>query len=113
MDEPEKITIIEGPPPVFEETGEAWPTSLGDSTRPFRAAITRVRTMNGPALVERCYRAWKNRESIFLEFKTIDGLKTHAPIQASRFIDSPDGHMLMLWVRLDPTEVETEVDGGE
>lgn len=113
MTEQQKITIIEGPPPVFEEPGEAWPASLGDTPRPFRAALTRVRTHNGPSLVERCYRAWKSRASIVLEFRTSHGQVTQAPIQAARFVQAPEGHLLMLWVRLDPEEVETELDSGE
>jgi hypothetical protein len=113
MSEAENITIIEGPPPVFEETAEAWPASIGDCLRPFRTRLTRVRTFNGPALVERCYRAWKNNQPIFLEYRTTDGLKTQTPIQAARFVDTPDGHVLMLWVRMDPEEVETRVQGED
>jgi hypothetical protein len=113
MTEPQKITIIEGPPPVFEEPGDAWPASLGESDRPFRTALTRVRTFNGPALVERCYRAWKNREPVVLEFRSMDGRVAKAPIQAARFVPTREGQTLMLWVRLDPEEVETELDTGE
>jgi hypothetical protein len=113
MSEVENITIIEGPPPVFEETAEAWPTSIGDSARLFRSRMTRVRTFNGPALVERCYRAWKDLQPIFLEYRTTDGLKAQTPIQAARFVDTPDGHTLMLWVRMDPAQVETRVHGED
>lgn len=113
MADQQKITIIEGPPPVFEPTGEAWPASLGECDRPFRTVLTRLRTFNGPALVERCYRAWKNFEPVVLEFKTTDGRITQAPIQAARYIPSPEGHLLVLWVRLNPEEVETERDAGE
>jgi hypothetical protein len=113
MTEPQKITIIEGPPPVFEEPGEAWPASLGECDRPFRTALTRLRTFNGPALVERCYRAWKNLEPVVLEFRSMDGRVAKAPIHAARFVPTPEGHLLMLWVRLDPEEVQTEMDTGE
>jgi hypothetical protein len=113
MTDVENITIIEGPPPIFEETGEVWPTSIGDFTKPFRTRLTRVRTFNGPSLVERCYRAWKKRQPIFLEYRTMDGLKAQTPIQAARFVETPEGHMLMLWVRMDSAEVETRVHGEE
>jgi hypothetical protein len=113
MGQQQKITIIEGPPPVFEDPGEAWPSSLGDSIRPFRSALTRMRTHNGPALVERCYHAWKSREPIVLEFRAPDGRITQAPIQAARYVPTPEGHLLMLWVRLNPEEVETEKGSEE
>jgi hypothetical protein len=113
MSDIDNITIIEGPPPIFEETSEAWPTSIGDCVKPFRARLTRVRTFNGPALVERCYRAWKQRQPIYLEYRTTDGLKAQTPIQAARFVETTEGHMLMLWVRMDPAEVETRVHGED
>jgi hypothetical protein len=113
MSEQQKITIIEGPPPVFEDPGEAWPASLGDSIRPFRSALTRMRTYNGPALVERCYHAWKNREPIVLEFRSPDGRIAQAPIQAARYVPTVEGQLLMLWVRLNPEEVGTEKGSEE
>lgn len=113
MTDQPKITIIEGPPPIFEEPSEAWPAGLGECLRPYRTALTKVRTFNGPSLVERCYRAWHNRESIVLEFRTMDGRAVTAPIQAARFVPTAEGQVLMLWVRLDPEEVETEIDTGE
>lgn len=113
MSAQQKITIIEGPPPVFEDPGAAWPASLGDSIRPYRSALTRMRTFNGPALVERCYHAWKKREPIVLEFRAPDGRITQAPIQAARYVPTAEGQLLMLWVRLDPEEVETERDSGD
>jgi hypothetical protein len=113
MSAQQKITIIEGPPPVFEDPGAAWPASLGDSIRPYRSALTRMRTFNGPALVERCYHAWKRREPIVLEFRAPDGRVAQAPIQAARYVPTAEGHLLMLWVRLDPEEVETERDSGD
>ena len=51
----EKITIIEGPPPVFEAVNDGWALGLNESSRLSVPALTRLRTFNGPALVERCY----------------------------------------------------------
>jgi len=50
----DKITIIEGPPPVFEPVQDAghW---VSVKTRLPLTLLTRLRTFNGPALVERCY----------------------------------------------------------
>ena len=105
----EKITIIEGPPPTFEAVSEDWVMGLNESPTLADIALTRLRTFNGPSLVERCYRAWTNQETIRLEFRGQDGLKYYAPILASRALDGEDGQLLLLWVRLDKEGVELEV----
>jgi hypothetical protein len=105
----EKITIIEGPPPTFEAVSEDWVMGLNESPTLADVALTRLRTFNGPSLVERCYRAWTNQETIRLEFRGQDGLKYDAPILASRALDVDDGQLLLLWVRLDKEGVELEV----
>lgn len=111
MNEPEKITIIEGPPPTFELVNDPWLFSLIESPIPSQVAVCRVRTANGPALVERCYRAWKNGQTIHLEFRDDDGLTQLAPITAVRWLETPDGHVLLLWVRLEgDIELEFEFD---
>ena len=104
----EKITIIEGPPPTFEAVNDGWVLGLNESPNLSDIAITRLRTYNGPALVERCYRAWTDRKPIFLEFREQDGLENQAPIVAARTLEVDDGQMLILWVRLDNEEVELE-----
>ena len=105
----EKITIIEGPPPTFEAVNEGWVLGLNESPKPAEMAITRLRTFNGPALVERCYRAWRDHQAIQLEFRTPEGLERLAPIVAARTIEVDEGQMLLLWVRLDAEEVELEL----
>jgi len=105
----EKITIIEGPPPTFEAANEGWVLGLNESPKLAEMAITRLRTFNGPALVERCYRAWRDHQAIQLEFRTPEGLERLAPIVAARTIEVDEGQMLLLWVRLDAEEVELEL----
>jgi hypothetical protein len=75
--------------------------------------MTRLRTYNGPALVERCYRRWHAMESIHLEYRNDLGLEEQAPIVVARSVESPDGHVLLLWVQLDPEKVRLELDPGE
>ena len=104
----EKITIIEGPPPAFETVGDGWALGLNESPTLASVALTQLRTFNGPALVERCHRAWRNQHAINLEYRSSDGLIQTAPIVAARFIDTQDGHLLALWVRLVEEEVELE-----
>jgi hypothetical protein len=110
MSKSEKITIIEGPPPTFELVGDAWLMGLSEGPLPSNVALCRVRTANGPALVERCYRAWREQESIELEYRTEDGMTSEATILAVRWVEMPEGDILMLWVRLDDAEIEIEID---
>lgn len=105
-----KITIIEGPPPVFEPTGDAWASGVAESPTFGSVVITRLRTFNGPALVERCHSAWRRQEPIHLEFRGSDGLIEYRPIVAARFLDTEEGHVLLLWVRLAETDVQLEIE---
>ena len=108
----EKITIIEGPPPVFEPVGDGWVQGLHESPTLANMALTRLRTFNGAALVERCHRAWRSQQRIPLEFRSSEGLIQDVPIVAARNLETDDGQMLLLWVRLaeDTIEVESGLD---
>jgi hypothetical protein len=75
--------------------------------------LTRLRTFNGPALVERCYRRWHINQPIHLEYRNDMGLAEQAPIVAARSVETDDGHVLLLWVQLDPQKVRIELDPGE
>lgn len=99
----EKITIIEGPPPVFEDITDGWAIGLNESPILYDTIFTQVRTLNGPALVERCHRAWKNNTQIFLHYKNDMGIEEKAPIVAVRSVDTDEGQVLLLWVRQLPT----------
>ena len=105
----EKITIIEGPPPTFEAVDEGWVTGLNEGPSLDHIMITRLRTFNGAALVERCYRAWKAQQAIQLEYRTEDGLTRETPIVAARYVEMEEGHLLLLWLRLSSDEVEVEL----
>lgn len=112
MSDPAKITIIEGPPPTFEAATEAWLLGLTEGLTLSHVAVCRVRTANGPALVERCYRAWRDGQSISLEYRGEDDSLQQAPIVAARWSEVPDGHVLLLWVRLEEGEIEIDLDFG-
>jgi len=109
----DRITIIEGPPPVFEQVQDGWAMSLNEGPSWTVTALTRLRTFNGPALVERCYRAWHNRTPIHLHYRNDVGLEQTAPILAARNVETEDGHVLLLWVYLDSEKVEYERDAGD
>lgn len=106
----EKITIIEGPPPTFEIVDEGWAFGLAETPILSEIAVTHLRTFNGPALVERCHRAWRNQKTINLEYRDSEGMEQRAPIVASRTVDTEGGQVLILWVRLARTDAEVEIE---
>ncbi|HEX8990054.1 MAG TPA: hypothetical protein VF784_00110 [Anaerolineales bacterium] len=109
----EKITIIEGPPPIFEHVNDGWAIGLNESPHVLVPALTRLRTFNGNALVERCHRAWNKQETIHLHYRNDIGLEQTAPILAARNVETSDGNVLLLWVYLDKEHVEYEFDDGD
>ncbi len=100
----DKITIIEGPPPVFEPVQDGWALGLGEGPRLPLTLLTRLRTFNGPALVERCYRRWHTNQSIHLEYRNDLGLEERAPIVAARSVESVDGHVLLVMGTAGPSK---------
>ncbi len=112
MDEA-SITIIEGPPPVFEPARDHWLFSIGEGPVQPILALTRLRTFNGPALVERCYRRWRANQPIHLRYRNPLGLEEEVPILAARSVHTPEGDVLLLWVSLDQEQAETQLDAGE
>jgi hypothetical protein len=109
----EKITIIEGPPPTFEQIPELWVHGLSEGTMQSEMMMTRLRTFNGSSLVERCNRAWRNQREIQLEYRTPDGLHAEVPIVAARNLETDEGDMLLLWLRMADDSVELEIGYGD
>ncbi len=105
----DKITIIEGPPPTFEAISDGWALGLNEGPSLADILVTRLRTYNGPSLVERCYRAWSNHQAINLEYRTSEGLQAQSPIVAARYVEVDDGQLLLLWVRQVDDQVELEL----
>jgi len=105
----DKITIIEGPSPTFEVVDEGWSTGVMEGPLLYGVALTHLRTFNGHELVERCHRAWKNTESIMLEYRDEEGGFKEAPILAARAAETEEGELLMLWVRLPDEEIELAI----
>ena len=106
----DKITIIEGPTPVFEKTREGWALGAADNAGYFTTSVTRLRTANAQALVERCHRTWFDGHTMFLHFRDRMGLEDRVPIVAIRSVDTDDGQVLMLWCRRTPGSQDDEVD---
>jgi hypothetical protein len=108
-----KITIIEGPTPVFEDISDGWALGLNESPLLYDTIFTQVRTLNGSALVERCHKAWKNNSSIYLHFKDPMGVEEKAPIIAVRSVSTDEGQVLLLWIRQLPSYEDLVDIAGE
>ena len=106
----EKITIIEGPPPTFEVVEDGWVMGLIEAPYLYDICLSSVRTFNGPALVERCYRAWKKKETINLHYRNDMGLEQQVPILAARSVDTEEGQVLLLWTRHIPEDIEVDIE---
>ena len=109
----DKITIIEGPPPVFETVNDGWALGLNESPWLYDLTLTQVRTFNGPALVERCHRAWKQGITMYLHYRDEMGLEEKAPILAARSAETADGQVLILWVRQLPEAEDLNEEADE
>jgi len=99
--EPEKITIVEGPPPIFEPTGDPWIYALNEGPVLKQAARCLLRTMNGPALLKRCQTAWAENRDVFLEYRESDGYRKESLILAARKDEVDEGQLLQLWIQLE------------
>lgn len=108
----DRITIIEGPPPVFEPADEAWAQGLNEGGAYHTMALTRLRTFNGPALVERCHRAWSKKEPIFLHYRNRLGLEEKVPILAARSSEEENGQVLFLWIQGSEDLLEEDETNG-
>ncbi len=102
----DKITIIEGPPPVFEQIDDGWALGLSEGPLLYDMSLTQVRTFNGPELVERCHRMWKENGIIHLHYRNEMGVEEMVPIMAARSIDTDEGQILLLWTRHTPEDFE-------
>ena len=109
----DKITIIEGPPPTFEAVPDGWVLGLNEGPSVADMVMTKLRTFTGSALVERCYKAWRSQQPIYLEFRTSEGLTRQVPIVAARNLAVNEGHLLLLWLRLTDEDIELEPDQDE
>lgn len=106
----DKITIIEGPTPVFEPVQDGWALGLNETRQFSMTALTRLRTFNGPDLVQRCYRRWKQQQPIKLHYRDETGLEATAPILAARSVETDDGQVLLLWLHIERDNMDIEIN---
>jgi len=102
-----KITIIEGPTPIFEpvrpnigfDQTHTWTSGILEGPFLYDMAFTTLRTFNGESLLDRCQNTWDQKQTMFLVYKDRIGLKQQTPIVAARVVKADEGEMLLLWVR--------------
>jgi len=97
--EPELITVVEGPTPEFHPAAEIWALALCDSPHGSAPARARMRTFNGPKMLDRCTRAWTEGRSVLLDFPDEVGMRRQVQIIAARWSEVDEGHVLHLWVK--------------
>ncbi|MGD0708328.1 MAG: hypothetical protein ABSA51_07735 [Anaerolineaceae bacterium] len=108
-----EITIIEGPPPTFETVDDGWALGLNEAPFLYDLALTHLRTFNGAELVERCHRTWSQQNTMFLHYRNDLGLDEQAPIMAVRSVETNEGQVLFLWIRLKPEDEEEDEDDNQ
>ena len=104
-----KITIIEGPTPIFEATNSDWTAAIVESPANYEVVMTNLRTLNGPGLIERCQSTWEQQDTMYLQFRNPIGLEQEVPIVAARCLDTEEGQKLVLWLRIKPEQIKLEV----
>lgn len=104
-----KITIIEGPTPIFEAVNSEWANAVVEAPANFEVVMTNLRTMNGQELVERCNRAWSQQDTMYLHYRNPIGLEQEIPIVAARALETEAGEKIVLWVRIKPEQVKLEI----
>ena len=104
----EKITIIEGPTPEFQEVNGLWVQGVSESPGQFDTYYTELRAFDGFSLVDRCSTAWHRNDSVVLEYRTETGLTDEITIIAAHYEETDDGDLLQLWVRQPREDVEFE-----
>jgi len=110
--QPAYITIVEGPPPDFQEVTNQWAIGVLESHLASDVALVEMRAFDGQKLVQRCADAWADGRPARFNFPLGNGNRGELDIAAARWERTPDGDKLYLWVRLD-SSVEIEDDSIE
>ena len=100
-EEPEYITILEGPTPDFQPTPSLWMHSVFEGPVGVAVAQCELRTMNGEDIRDRCRNAWREGRPVRLDFP-----------DEMRLREVDEGTVLTLWVQwpLEEDEEEGEYD---
>ena len=107
INEPEYITVLEGPTPDFQAAPSLWMQAVYEG--PVDAAVARceLRTGNGEDILDRCRDAWAEGRPVRLDFPDDMGLREEVDVVGMRLREVHEGTVLVLWVRW-PIEEEEE-----
>lgn len=113
-DEPEYITIVEGPTPQFQLAPALWNESIYEGRRLGGVALVELRTMNGEDIRRRCLRAWSDGRAVQLDYPDDMRERQYVDVVAMRLVHVDAGTVLRLWVHLplDEEEYMTDTEGG-
>ena len=98
--EPEVITIVEGPPPEFQNARDVWALSVREEREPYLLALCQMRAFSGPKMLERCRRAWREDRPVKLDYPDETGVRRQVDVVAARWSEVEEGHVLYLWVQM-------------
>ena len=107
IDEPEYITILEGPTPDFQPAPSLWMQAVYEGPVDGAVARCELRTGNGEDILDRCRDAWDEGRPVRLDFPDDMGLREEVDVVGMRLREVDEGTVLVLWVRW-PIEEEEE-----
>lgn len=110
--EPELITILEGPTPDFMPHPQVWAQSIYEGPAETDVALCQLRTGNGPDIVERCERAWREGRPVRLDYPDDLRMRQQLDVIALRLTKVDEGDVLLLWVTV-PSELGEEIEEGD
>lgn len=115
IEEPELITIIEGPTPEFHPTPQDWVQSIHEGPEDAIVAVCQLRTGNGEDIMQRCKTAWKDGRKVKLDFPDELRLRQQVDVVSLRLSQVDEGELLHIWVSLPLAEFVEEIadDGDE
>jgi hypothetical protein len=112
--EPELITIIEGPTPEFHPSPQGWLQSLHEGPHDQDAVVCQLRTNNGEDIQARCLDAWEDGRPVQLEYPDEMRMRQYADVIAMRLAEMEEGQVLQLWLSFPVDYEEKEgLDGGD
>ncbi len=111
-EEPELITIIEGPTPEFHPTPQDWVQSIHEGPDDRIVAVCQLRTGNGEDILQRCRNAWRDGRKVKLDFPDELRMRQQVDVVSARLSQVDEGPLLHLWVSL-PLEEFVEEGADE
>lgn len=109
IEEPELITIIEGPTPEFRATPQDWVQSIHEGPEDQVVAMCQLRTGNGADILQRCRNAWKKNRKVKLDFPDEMRMRQQLDVVSVRLSEVDEGAMLDIWVTMPVEDFIEEV----